>query len=157
MRWSDLMNYNSTVKDEDVEGQGCKWCMIEVEGKYAYDFLKGESGIHRFTRISPYGGGAKLHTSFTSVKTSPIITSSNCTIESIEDIKIDNKDLKMETMKASGPGGQHVNKTESAVRIVHIPTNIIVTCRHERDQHSNRETAINMIRSKLYAMELEKK
>lgn len=127
IKWASQRNYSSQILDEEVEGGGCKNCTLEIMGKYAYDLMKNETGIHRFTRVSPYGAGTKIHTSFISTKVTPVLPKVDCEIQSEKDIKIDPGDLRIEFMKARGPGGQHVNKTESAVRIVHLPTRIIVS------------------------------
>lgn len=127
MHWAARQGYGVRVLDEETEGQGCRSSTLEIEGKYAYDFLRNESGLHRFTRVSPYGGGAKIHTSFIGIKVTPVDGNQDAGVNSEKEIKIDMKDVKIETMRARGPGGQHVNKTESAVRIMHFPTKIIVS------------------------------
>ena len=123
---------------------------MKIEGDYAYGWLKKESGIHRLVRISPFDSNARRHTSFASVWIYPVID------KKIE-VNINEKDLRIDTYRASGAGGQHVNKTDSAVRITHLPTKIVVQCQNNRSQHKNRATALSMLKARIYEMELQKK
>ena len=144
--WSEKSGYKVEELDYlEGDGAGIKSVTFSVNGANAYGYLKGENGVHRLVRISPFDAGGRRHTSFASVEVIPEID------DNIE-IEIDPNDLKVDTYRSSGAGGQHVNKTESAIRITHIPTNIIVSCQTQRSQIQNRETAMKMLMSKLFEL-----
>lgn len=150
VRWAEKKGYSVKVVDSlPGEEAGIKSAVLFIEGPWAYGYLKGEKGIHRLIRISPFDANARRHTSFASVTVIPEID------ENIE-IEIKPEDLKIETMRAGGHGGQHVNKTETAVRITHLPTGIVVTCQNERSQHLNKAIALKILKSKLYQLEKQK-
>ncbi|OCL88630.1 Peptide chain release factor 2 [Aliarcobacter thereius] len=150
LRWAERNDFKIEMLDYQAGDEaGIKDVSFIIRGENAYGYLKTENGIHRLVRISPFDSNAKRHTSFTSVMVSP-------EIDDNIDIVIEDKDIRIDTYRASGAGGQHVNKTESAIRITHIPSGIVVQCQNDRSQHKNKDSAFKMLKSKLYELELNK-
>lgn len=151
LRWGEAHGFKTElIEVSDGEVAGIKSATIRMEGEYAYGWMRTETGVHRLVRKSPFDSGNRRHTSFSSVFVSP-------EIEDDIDIDINPADLKVDTYRASGAGGQHVNRTDSAIRITHLPTNVVVQCQSDRSQHKNRSQAMKQLRSKLYELEIQKR
>ena len=151
LRWSEAHGFKAEVIEASAgEVAGIKSATVHISGEYAYGWLRTETGVHRLVRKSPFDSGNRRHTSFASVFVSP-------EVDDDIDIEIDPSDLRIDVYRASGAGGQHVNRTESAVRITHLPTNIVVQCQNDRSQHKNKATAMNQLKAKLFELEMQKR
>ena len=151
LRWAEDHDFKAEVIEASAgEVAGIKSATVYIVGEYAYGWLRTETGVHRLVRKSPFDSGNRRHTSFASVFVSP-------EVDDDIDIDVDPSDLRIDVYRASGAGGQHVNRTESAVRITHLPTNIVVQCQNDRSQHKNKATAMNQLKAKLYELELQKR
>jgi peptide chain release factor 2 len=149
LRWAEAHDFKAEVIEASAgEVAGIKSATVHIVGEYAYGWLRTETGVHRLVRKSPFDSGNRRHTSFASVFVSP-------EVDDDIDIEVDPSDLRIDVYRASGAGGQHVNRTESAVRITHLPTNIVVQCQNDRSQHKNKATAMNQLKAKLYELELQ--
>ncbi len=151
VRWAEQHGYGvEWLEESNGEEAGIKSAVLKISGHNAYGWLRNESGVHRLVRISPFDSSARRHTSFASLWIYPVID------DNIE-VEVQDKDIRVDTYRASGAGGQHVNKTDSAVRMTHLPTNIVVQCQNSRSQHKNRAEAMSMLKARIYEMELQKK
>ena len=151
LRWSETHNFKTDVIEASAgEVAGIKSATLHIQGEYAYGWLRTETGVHRLVRKSPFDSGNRRHTSFASVFVSP-------EVDDKIDVDVDPSDLRIDVYRASGAGGQHVNRTESAVRITHLPTNIVVQCQNDRSQHKNKAQAMNQLKAKLFEFEMQKR
>jgi len=151
LRWAEAHGFDAEVIEASAgEVAGIKSATVHIVGEYAYGWLRTETGVHRLVRKSPFDSGARRHTSFSSVFVSP-------EVDDDIDIEIDPSDLRIDVYRASGAGGQHVNRTESAVRITHLPTNTVVQCQNDRSQHKNKASAMNQLKAKLYELEMQER